>query len=98
MKMLLIASAMMIAAPAFAQNAAPAHDHHGAHGAAPAGHQGHGTPAKDPHAGHKMDGECCLKTADGKMRPCCEKMQASGKPMACCEKATDAHKGHGKDK
>lgn len=82
MKMMLVAIAMTIASPAFAQAAAPtdAHAQHSSH----VGTADHSMHAE--HGGHDRAGGCCEKYADGKMA-CCEKSDAE-------TPAADPHAGH----
>src|SRR3546814_18125954 len=68
MKLIIAAITMMIATPAFAQNAAPADAH-----SPRTSHEGH-----EGHEGHDMSDGCCDKDAAGKMGSC-EKMKAKGK-------------------
>lgn len=81
MKMLLIAAALTVAAPAFAQTPAPAAN----------AHAGHKMPAD--HADHKMPADqadhdgCCKKDADGKMVCSMQHKEAEGA-------AADPHAGH----
>lgn len=83
MKSILGALALIVAAPALAQQA-PAADPHAGHGQ----HQGRGEENHSGHSGHsgpdehKMD--CC--------KNCCDKMKQQGKPMACCDEQVGAPK------
>lgn len=97
MKMILTAMALLIAAPALAQTAAPAGPH--------AAHSGHAAtaqaqPAADPHAGHAMDGTMKGHAMSAECKKMCEEMKAAGKKMECCDKhagaeaAADPHAGH----
>ncbi|WP_458732708.1 hypothetical protein [Sphingobium xenophagum] len=87
MKLIIAAITMMIATPAFAQNAAPADAH-----SQRTSHEGH-----EGHEGHDMSDGCCDKDAEGKMG-CCEKMKAKGKATPPSEApAADPHAGHGTD-
>lgn len=88
MKILLTAIALTIAAPAFAQGAAPAPHSHDA----PAKQAPTTAPSADKaHDAHKMD--CCEKMkADGKMMDCCEKMGCHKDKTGA--KAGDAHSEH----
>lgn len=88
MKLIIAAITMMIATPAFAQNAAPADVH--TQQTNQAGKTGH-----DRHEGHDMSSGCCDKGADGKMA-CCKKMKTEGKAMSSPKApAADPHAGHG---
>lgn len=91
MKTIISALALIIAAPAAAQTAAPAPE---------SGHQHHKGMDHSQHKGmdhskHQMD--CCK---DGKHKECCEQAMKDGKKMPCCDQveaktaAPEADAGH----